>query len=209
MVTKGEFRRKQKEKKAVERQDKSLCVKIKNRIETTLIESLVLPLHPGIEQVYFPRQKKPKFFFFVLCKSPAFKEEVRKKIKAFKNDDVGFLIPKDVYLLEPKPKKEKKRSIDKKIIVLEKMPRSLKTEAIVDRYPKAVKINRFNARRCYLHFENVEDAMEAFEQLTADPIEGALLKPKFQLTTVQSSDSDADDMVNDNDSDENSDSDDN
>jgi hypothetical protein len=62
MVAKGAAVGAVKAKKFSERKDRSLCVTIFKplEMEKSAMEIIIKTIHPGIERVYFARQKRPK-----------------------------------------------------------------------------------------------------------------------------------------------------
>jgi len=171
-----------------ERKDRSLCVQMKKRIkldvdlDKSLMEDLIKGFHSGIEHVYFPRQRVPRFFF-VLCKDANVKKEVGTAIRAANSTQLGPLFPKKVLdkefiVMEP-AKASGKKTVDPLTLVLEAIPSGLETETIKAEFPKCKDTMRFNNSRCYVYFNTVPDAYEALKKVKSESLCGFKITARF------------------------------
>jgi len=182
MVAKGRVVNRIKAKRLEERKDRTICVHLKRKLtlDKALVEDVVKTAHAGIERVYLPRQKVPTFFF-VLCASEDVKKDVREALSSFDKDLLGPLKLNDVLVKERKqvPEKRTRKGVNPLTLVLEMIPKELKTDEIKNAFPKCVDVLRFNDRRCYIYFSKMPDASEAFQRLKKTPLCGHSVTARF------------------------------
>ncbi|CAL8101750.1 unnamed protein product [Orchesella dallaii] len=195
MVLKGVRARKEKAKKYDERKDKSLFVSFKNpnKLERSQVLEILENAHSDIEHVFLPRQKIPRNVY-VVCKEDSQRKGVQEALRKLKNEELGPVfanIPKKRQPQEEKsPAIKTKRVMDPCTLLLEWIPKELPTDELIKEFPEAEKVNRFNPRRCYMHFKTPKAAMKAKIRLTKEKIGGHQVK-----ASINKIDNDKDDTV--------------
>jgi len=183
MVLKGVAASKLQKIRLEGRPERTLFVSFKKLTKRDKVEGILKKAHPDIERVFSTRREKLSKFAYVLCKATAERNAVRDAINKMRSEDLGR-----IYARPPKPRKEEKakspmssdkRVVDRCTLLLEWIPAELETEEIEKAFSEAIKVDRFNKRRCYVHFGKPKDAMKAKIRFSTEEIAGHKLNVKF------------------------------
>jgi len=138
-----------KQQNADKNRKKTVYVKIRQSIEKEKLRLILKTVHPDIDNLYFPRQDKPRYVFVVCKNDESAVKNVYKAIKGYRNEEAGILY------LQPKlpqpsitPQKNSKQGkISQTKFKKGRNPKQATTDYRKDKSPKVPNTSNPSTRR--------------------------------------------------------------